>query len=359
MSGRRAKFGLLRGGSCNAAVPGVILFSQRTKGFSYAPRLKIRTTNVTRRLHISNEEYCTMRQNTNAIIPTMARQHWRATFAAMANVFAHTNINPRDARIWQIVSLSLLLTFGLLKLGFDQQLTSVVLILGVALATQYISGKIVGLPRFDPMSPLITGLSLSILLRAADPLWLMAGAVLAIGSKFIIRYDGKHIFNPANFALGALILGGGAAWISPAQWGSATWAAFLFLSLAILVLSRAKRADIAIAFLLAYIGILFARAIYLGDPLSIPIKQMQSGALLLFAFFMISDPKTTPDTRAMRIVFAGLVAMLAAYINFILWRPEGLVFALFLLSPIVPLLDRLSQGQRLAERFQWSKPVVN
>jgi enediyne biosynthesis protein E5 len=295
----------------------------------------------------------------SATIPATERQSWRANFAAMQNTLARISINPRDARVWQIVSLSFLLTFGLTKLGFDQQLTSVALILGAALATQYIGGRIVGLPHFDPMSPLITGLSLSILLRAADPLWLMFGAVLAIGSKFVIRYDGKHIFNPANFALGALILGGGSAWISPAQWGSATWAAFLFLSLAILVLSRAKRADIAIAFLCAYIGILFARALYLGDPLSIPMKQMQSGALLLFAFFMISDPKTTPDTRLMRVVFAGLVAMLAAYINFALWRPEGLVFALFLLSPLVPLLDRLSQGRRMAERFQWSKPVVN
>jgi enediyne biosynthesis protein E5 len=294
-----------------------------------------------------------------ATIPAPERLNPRATLLSMKNVFAHLPINPRDARVWQIIALSFLLTFGLTKLGFDQQVTSVLLILGSALATQYIGGKLVGLTHFDPLSPLITGLSLSILLRADDPLWLVFGAVLAIGSKFVIRYDGKHIFNPANFALGALILGGGSAWISPAQWGSATWAAFLFLSLAILVLSRAKRADIAIAFLVAYVGILFARAVYLGDPWVIPMKQMQSGALLLFAFFMISDPKTTPDKRSMRIVFACLVAVLAAYINFVLWRPEGLVFALFLLSPIVPLLDRLSQGHRVSTRFQWGRPVVN
>lgn len=292
-------------------------------------------------------------------MPAIARRNAATISAAMARSLVKPTSLLADARVWQIASLSFLLVFGIARLGFDQQPSAVALIVGTALATQYACGRLVGLPRFDPMSPLITGLSLSILLRAGDPAWLAAGAALAIGSKFALRYDGKHIFNPANFALGALILGGAPAWISPAQWGSATWAAFLFLSLAILVLSRAKRADIAIAFLLAYAAILLARALYLGDPLAIPLKQMQSGALLLFAFFMISDPKTTPDTRAMRIVFAVLVALLAAAITFVAWRPEGLVFALFLLSPIVPLLDRMSQGRRSAERFQWHAPVVN
>jgi enediyne biosynthesis protein E5 len=268
-------------------------------------------------------------------------------------------INVRDARTWQIASLSLLLTFGMVKLSFDQTLLAIPLIIGTALLTQYIGGRIVGLPRFDPMSPLITGLSLSILLRANDPLWLAFAACIAIASKFVLRIDGKHVFNPANFALGVMLLGTDVAWISPAQWGSATWAAFLFISLATLVLSRAKRGDIAIAFLAAYIAIIFGRALYLGDPLAIPMKQMQSGGVLLFAFFMISDPKTTPDRRSMRVLYAVLVAGVAAYIQFALYRPQGLIFALFFLSPLVPLLDRLSQPKRQHPRFEWSKPVLN
>jgi enediyne biosynthesis protein E5 len=280
----------------------------------------------------------------------------------------HTTLNNsflqlRDARVWQIASLSLLLTFGMVKLDFDQSLLAISLIIGTALLTQYAGGRIVGLPRFDPMSPLITGLSLSILLRANDPLWLAFAASIAIASKFILRIDGKHVFNPANFALGVMLLATDVAWISPAQWGSATWSAFLFISLATLVLSRAKRGDIAIAFLAAYIAIIFGRAFYLGDPLSIPIKQMQSGGVLLFAFFMISDPKTTPDRRAMRVLYAVLVASVAAYVQFALHRPQGLIFALFFLSPLVPLLDRLGQplgsSGRSLPRFEWSKPVLN
>lgn len=264
----------------------------------------------------------------------------------------------RDARIWQILSLSLLLSFGMLRLGFDQKPSALVLIPAAALLTQWLFGRIVGLASFDPASPLITSLSLCLLLRADEPWLLPLAAALAIGSKFVIRINGKHVFNPANFAIVVMLVVSGNAWISPAQWGSATWAVFLFASLAILVLSRARRADIAVAFLATFAAILFARALWLGDPWAIPIKQMQSGAVLLFAFFMISDPKTAPDRRLERIVFAVATAALAAWLQFGWYRPDGLMIALFLLAPLVPVLDRL-RPVTAGARFQWSRPVVS
>lgn len=279
-------------------------------------------------------------------------------------------ISWRDARCWQVASLATLLTYGLVVLGFDQNASSVALILAGALATQWIgqrardSGWWLTLPAartghtpFDPLSPLITALSLSILLRANSPWWLLLAAVLAIGSKFLLRIDGKHVFNPANFALAVLLLCSECAWISPAQWGSRTWAVFLFASLATLVLSRARRADIAIAFLAAYGTILLARALYLGDPLAIPLKQMQSGAILLFAFFMISDPKTTPDRRDARILYAVLVACLGAWLQFWHWIPEGMIYALFFASPLVPVIDRWMPREPGLPRFEWARPV--
>lgn len=261
-----------------------------------------------------------------------------------------------DARYFQIVSLTGLLIVGLWGLHFDQKPAAFLMIASAALLTQAVCTWVFGLPRFDPLSPLITSLSLTILLRADQPAFLVLAAVMAMASKFLIRSRGKHIFNPANFAITALILTG-QAWISPAQWGSTTWLAFLIASLAGLVLSRAKRADIALAFLGTYVALLFLRAFYLGDPIAIPVKQMQSGAVLLFAFFMISDPKTVPDRRCMRILFAVLVAALAHYLVFWRYRPEGLMYALFFLTPLVPVLDRL-KPVLLEMRFTWARPTL-
>jgi Na+-transporting NADH:ubiquinone oxidoreductase subunit NqrB len=263
-----------------------------------------------------------------------------------------------DARTWQVFALGLLLTYGVGMLGFDQPPANIALIIVTALATQWLCSRAIFGQRFDPLSPLITAFSLCLLLRASSPAILAFAAVLAIGSKFSFRFDGKHIFNPANFAIAVLLLGD-MAWISPAQWGSRAWAAFLFVCLACLVLSRAKRADIAIAFLGSYIVILFARAFYLGDPMAIPMKQTQSGALLLFTFFMITDPKTIPDRRSARLLFAVLVAAVAAWLQFVHFIPQALMYALFFASPLVPLLDRLAPRDRPRVRFEWSRPVVN
>ena len=109
----------------------------------------------------------------------------------------------------------------------------------------------------------------------------------------------------------------------------------------------------------SYIAILLARALYLGDPVAIPMKQMQSGALLLFTFFMITDPKTTPDRRSARMLFAVLVAAAGAWLQFAYYMPHGLMYALFFASPLVPLLDRLFPRDRPDVRFEWSRPILN
>jgi Na+-transporting NADH:ubiquinone oxidoreductase subunit NqrB len=261
-----------------------------------------------------------------------------------------------DPRCWQIFSLALLLGYGLWALGFDQSLLGVAAILICGLVAQWVGSKTAAGAPYDPRSALISALSLCLLLRSDNVLILACASVLAIASKFLIRWNGKHVFNPTNFAIGVTVLTG-AAWISPAQWGSRTWLAFLFASLAGLVLSRAKRADVALAFLSTFIGILLARALYLGDPWAIPLKQMQSGALLLFAFFMISDPKTTPDRRSIRIAYGMLVAAVAAYLQFVEYRPQALIYALLFASPIVPLLDHLCPVSP-ERRYQWSNPTV-
>ena len=151
-----------------------------------------------------------------------------------------------------------------------------------------------GLPNIDLRSPLITGLSLSLLLRA-DAAWLPALAgIIAIASKFIFRIDGKHIWNPAGFAIVVLLFTQHGVWISPGQWGTSVWLAALLVFFAILVLQAAQRSDIALFFLGSHAALLVARAVWLGDPLAIPLHQLQSGSLLIFAFFMISDPRTAP-----------------------------------------------------------------
>src|SRR5437763_793976 len=80
--------------------------------------------------------------------------------------------------------------------------------------------------------------------------------------------------------------------------------------------AAARRSYIAVFFLGTHAPLLVARALWLGDPLAIPIHQLESGSLLIFTFFMISDPRTSPDSRLGRLIFAASVACAAHYMAF-------------------------------------------
>jgi Na+-transporting NADH:ubiquinone oxidoreductase subunit NqrB len=252
----------------------------------------------------------------------------------------------RDPRYFQVLVLSSLLAFGIGVLDFGVAWQNAAAIIVTAQLMQFVGTRLAGLPRFDPLSALITSLSLTLLLRTEFIALAAMAAAIAVGSKFLVRVRGKHVFNPANVALVIMMLATDYAWVSSGQWGSAAIGALALTCLGFLVLTRAK------PFLLAYAALLFGRALWLGDPLAIPVHQLQSGALLIFAFFMISDPKTTPDAAVGRVLYGTLVASVAFVIQFLNYVPNGPILALVLTAPFVPAIDVLLRGAR----YRWRPP---
>jgi len=263
-------------------------------------------------------------------------------------------LTEQDPRLYQIAVLAALLLYGMAWLDFDVGPENTMAILGTALATQYVCGVIWGLPAFDPKSALISGLSLCLLCRTNEPLLAVATAMAAIASKFALRWRRKHVFNPTNVGLVVMMLVTGQMWVSPGQWGSAATFAFLLASAGGLVVTRARRADVTLVFLGTWAALLFVRSMWLDEPVAIPIHRLESGALILFAFFMISDPKTTPDSRAGRMLFAGIVAAGAYVVQFVLFRTNGFLWSLAVASLLVPVIDWLLPGRR----YRWPSAVA-
>lgn len=257
-----------------------------------------------------------------------------------------------DPRLHQIGSLAGLLGYGIAWRGLEVAPSRAALLIGTCLMAQLVLSRLARLPAFEPKSALISGLSLSLLLRSDSAALAALAAVLAIASKFLIRVRAKHVFNPTNFGLVVTMAVSGEVWASPGQWGSTAFLAFLIACAGGLVVNRAARSDVTYAFLLFWAAALLGRAAWLGDPLAIPLHQLESGALLLFAFFMISDPRSTPDSRAGRILFAALVAAGAYYVQFGLFRPNALLWSLLACAPLQPLIDRLLPGPR----YEWGAP---
>ena len=252
-----------------------------------------------------------------------------------------------DPRWAQIAVLSGLAVWGGLGLEFGLSGPAALATLGTALGVQALGNAGRGEP-FDPRSALISGLSIVLLLRSAGPEWSIAAAAIAVGSKFLIRVRGRHLFNPTNLAIVVLLGLTDSVWVSSGQWGSGPIAAATLAAAAFWVLPRV-RGDVTVAFAAIWTGLLLGRALWLGDPLSIPIHQLTSGTLFVFAAFMLSDPRTIPVARPGRIVFAALVAGSGYVGRFWLYEPDALLFSLFGAALVVPWIDRFFPG----EAFVW------
>jgi Na+-transporting NADH:ubiquinone oxidoreductase subunit NqrB len=252
---------------------------------------------------------------------------------------------PRDPRWLQIGFLCSFLLLGLTALDFP--IWHAPLLFAACLGTQLACERLLQLPHAGLLSPIITSFGLTLLLRAGA-WWVppLAG-ILAIGSKYALRIRGRHFFNPANFGLCCLMLLTPGAWCSPTQWGESGLLLLWILALGLAVAHRAFRADVSLAFLASWILLRGARVEYLGQRPEVLLHQLASGSLLLFTFFMISDPKTTPRARPARLVFAATVAGVAFFLS-LRWVQNPIVWALFFCAPITPLLDFLTEQEKPA-----------
>lgn len=259
----------------------------------------------------------------------------------------------KDPRNYQIMVLASMLLYGLFWLNFDLDIIWVAGILTVALGTQFLAMQIWKLPHFEWRSALISGISLSLLMRSPSLSISLVLAAVAILSKFLFRWEGKHIFNPTNFALAVGILGTSQVSIHPGQWGNGAILAFFILCMGIFVANKACRSDVSFAFLGVFTIALFAHTQWTGGSIMDAFLRLRSGSLLIFTFFMISDPKSTPNSRLGRLIFGSVIALLGVYLQIGLGVAAGLIISLAVLSLSTPFLDRLLPG----ERFAWPKKM--
>ncbi len=297
----------------------------------------------------------------------------------------------RDARDYQIVFLSLFLCLGLVTRDWTLR----PMVIGVAVATTLLTqtlfslwysyqtvskggqGELV-LPTsvipatadswqltwdnfvFNWRSPLISALGLSLLLRVDHWPTMALAAFVAIASKFLLKVEGKHFFNPANIGIIAALSFTHDAWVSPGQWGEEIWYALIFLGAGGMVLKRVGRWDTTAAFLGSYALLEAMRNVYLGWTWDVWLHRLSSGSLLLFALFMVTDPRSIPNARPARLIWALSIAGLTFVLRNYFYLSTAVFWALFLLSPLTIALDHLWQS----ERFVWKgwaprKPVIS
>ena len=280
----------------------------------------------------------------------------------------------RDARITQIIFLGLFLFLGVNTRDWTIQFDLILVVMASCLVTQWLLLTIVEYAKSDRQydltnidsklnilfsskviislrSALITSLGLCLLLRSNSYQTMMLASFLAISSKFLFRYHNKHFFNPANFGIIAAITLTNDAWVSPGQWGADWWYLLLFIGLGGIVLKQIGRWDTSIAFLLSYGTLEAIRNAWLGWSWDVWQHQFMSGSLLLFALFMLTDPRSIPDSKTGRLIWSMAIAVSTFILQHYFYLSTAIFWSLFIVSPLTVLLDMVWN----APRFNWQR----
>ncbi|HXH82264.1 MAG TPA: CRTAC1 family protein [Candidatus Tectomicrobia bacterium] len=162
-----------------------------------------------------------------------------------------------------------------------------------------------------PLSAYISSLSLALLLNYAHDSWLLFLPVfLTVGSKYLLTYEGRHVFNPSMCGITlSLLLGGDLITAAPAyQWGGGVaMSAFIVTAALVLFVFRIGRTPLIVSFLAFYLLQIGLRAWVMRwylPPEALLLGTLTSAPFFLFVFFMITDPKTSPASPRAQVLTA-------------------------------------------------------
>jgi Na+-translocating ferredoxin:NAD+ oxidoreductase RnfD subunit len=251
-----------------------------------------------------------------------------------------------DSRFAPPVLITLILLAGNLSFGILESYQKTLLAIVTSIATEMVLGRIFLHKWPHPASAYITGISVGILLRS-PAFWPYAlCAALSITSKYVLRYRGRHIWNPSNFGICAMLVVASASVAGLSiQWGNNFAAVIVIWVLGSLILWRAKRFHITAVYVVSFFLLGFLRARIIGDPWQSEISPMTGPMYQLFIFFMITDPKTTVRTRTGQCV----VAFAIAFVEFLMRLDQSVyapLYALFWVGPTALFVEMWIDSRR-------------
>jgi Na+-transporting NADH:ubiquinone oxidoreductase subunit NqrB len=298
----------------------------------------------------------------------------------------------RDPRLKLAIVIITLQVLGQTVLSFKVSIAQILVTVAACAAVEM--GVIYKRQRMLvwPASALLTGNSVAFILRATGTQhgdwWTLRGiqyfllaAMLALLSKYLIQLRGRHLFNPSNVGLVAVLLIVGPVHVFPQYlwWGPLDLGVLLALAVILLgavwILRSVKMVEMAAAFWVV-LAVLIATFAVAGQSFVAiwhqgPIAGFTywrlicfSPEVLIFVFFMMSDPKTTPRTRWGKVIYGALTAVVAAALLVAQPTEYGIKVAILasltVVCALVPAIDALVQGKRIPwpSARAWASPAI-
>ena len=305
----------------------------------------------------------------------------------------------RDPRMHVAAVLVTLQVLGQTVLGFRLSVAQILICLATGALIEFGVAFFKDTAIMWPASGLLTGNSTAFILRTPGTLhgqwwsthgiWIFVGVVaISMASKYLIRWRGRHIFNPSNLGLVVAFVALGPKltepqdlwWIPPGPWLIVTYAVLVIGGL--LIAWELRLLGLELAFMAGFAAFTAVALALVPDHCMVASWHVApmcgrelwqilvtSPELLVFGLFMIPDPRTVPDGPVARVAFGMMVAILAVLLigptTLEFWTKTALLASLVIACALrfalarflFPLeaRDRQRAGRR---RLSWRLPVA-
>src|SRR5438552_4438804 len=244
-----------------------------------------------------------------------------------------------DSRYVAPIFITCILLVGHLSFGILESYPKTLLAIVTSILLELVLGRLFLNKWVHPASAYITGISVGILVRS-PAFWPYAlCSAISITSKYVLRVKGRHIWNPSNFGISAMLfLVPEAVATLSIQWGNYLLPMVIIWILGSVIIWRLHRFHITGIYVASFIAFAFLRSWITGSPWQSEIAPIIGAMYQLFIFFMITDPKTTVRSKTWQCVVVFLIALveMVTRLQQILYAP---FYALFIVGPTAMLIE--------------------
>jgi len=242
--------------------------------------------------------------------------------------------------------ITLILLVGHLSFGILESLEKTAIAILTAIGAELVLGRIFYGKWPNLASSYISGISVGILIRS-PAFWPFAlCSALSITSKYVLRVKGRHLWNPSNFGICAMLfLAGDTVASLSIQWGNDMWPMLVIWGLGSIIIARLHRFHITATYVTSFMVFALLRSWITGSPWQSEIAPITGPMYQLFIFFMITDPRTTVRSKRGQCLVAFLVAVLETVLRLHenVYAPY---YALFTAGPSALLVEMWLDARR-------------
>lgn len=254
-----------------------------------------------------------------------------------------------DNRYLAPLLITAILLGGQLSFGILESYTQTLLSIGTSIVAEIILSRLLVGKWPHLASAYVSGISVGILIRSPYYWPFILCSLISITSKYAIRWRGRHLWNPSNLGVSAMLFGAPATVASLSiHWGNALWPMYVVWALGSLIIMKLRRFHICLTYVASFLAFSAVRSAITGDPWLSAVAPITGPMYQLFIFFMITDPRTTVRSKRGQVLVAFLIAVAEAILRLdrVVHAPY---YALFLVGPTANVIEIWWSGRKKTE----------